>query len=230
MDQIKIGKFIAELRKSKNMTQEELAEMIGVSSKSVSRWENGRNLPDPSLYNPICDVLEISITEFFNGERIEQDKLVEKAEESIVSSVNYTKEKIHQVNKKLFVMMTVFVLLLIGVVLVFDKVFYTPCSYHNGDVSQWQEGFPAHSAYQMALNSDNKPVFINPDKALKQAKTDYSDTLKIIREEYHLFPLSKYYYKPYGTYGWQIASEDDMINKQGCELSTFIDIYENSFN
>ncbi len=54
MDQIKVGKFIAELRKEKNLTQEELAELLGVSSKSVSRWENGKNLPDAALYQPLC--------------------------------------------------------------------------------------------------------------------------------------------------------------------------------
>ena len=54
MDQIKIGKFIAELRKEKKLTQEELAVLLGVSNKSVSRWENGKNLPDAALYQPLC--------------------------------------------------------------------------------------------------------------------------------------------------------------------------------
>ena len=60
MEQIKIGRFIAELRKSKGMTQEEMAERLGVSGKTVSRWENGRNLPDASLFEPVCELLDIT--------------------------------------------------------------------------------------------------------------------------------------------------------------------------
>ena len=60
MDQIKTGRFIAELRKSKGMTQEKMAEQLGVSGKTVSRWENGRNLPDASLFEPVCELLDIT--------------------------------------------------------------------------------------------------------------------------------------------------------------------------
>ena len=63
MDQTKIGKFIAELRRDRGMTQEQMAEKLGVSAKSVSRWENGRNLPDASLFEPMCELLQISLTE-----------------------------------------------------------------------------------------------------------------------------------------------------------------------
>ena len=56
MNQIEIGKFIAECRKSKNMTQTQLAEVLNVTNKSVSKWENGSCLPDASLYEPLCDV------------------------------------------------------------------------------------------------------------------------------------------------------------------------------
>lgn len=90
--------------------------------------------------------------------------------------------------------------------------------------------FPAHSAYKLALNTDNKPVFKDPERALKQAKTDYSDAIGIIKMEHHLLPLSKYYYSAYGSYGWQIVTDDEMIRQQGQKLSAFIDIYENSYN
>ena len=79
MEQIKIGRFIAELRKSKGMTQEEMAERLGVSGKTVSRWENGRNLPDAALFEPVCELLDITLTELFCGEKIEQTQIVEKA-------------------------------------------------------------------------------------------------------------------------------------------------------
>ena len=69
MDQIKIGAFISELRKAKNLTQEQLAEMIGVTQKSVSRWETGKNMPDISLLQPLAAELGVSVAELLNGER-----------------------------------------------------------------------------------------------------------------------------------------------------------------
>ena len=56
MNQIKIGKFIAECRKNKNLTQEQLAEMLNTTNKSISKWENGNCLPDSSLYEPLCNI------------------------------------------------------------------------------------------------------------------------------------------------------------------------------
>lgn len=76
MNQKKIGLFIARCRKRRKLTQLELAEILGVSDRSISNWENGVCLPDASLYRLLCDVLEISINELFAGEFIcdEQDK------------------------------------------------------------------------------------------------------------------------------------------------------------
>ena len=81
MDQIKTGRFISELRKEKNLTQSQLGEKLGVSNKAVSKWENGRSLPDPTLFQPLCDILEISLTELFNGERIKEKDVLEKSDE-----------------------------------------------------------------------------------------------------------------------------------------------------
>ena len=64
MNQKKIGLFIAKCRKGKKLTQLELAEILGVSDRSISNWENGVCLPDASMYRIICDVLEISINEY----------------------------------------------------------------------------------------------------------------------------------------------------------------------
>lgn len=73
MDQIKIGKFIAQRRKEKAITQEQLAKMLNTTNKSISKWENGNCLPDSSLYEPICNILNISINELFAGERLVDD-------------------------------------------------------------------------------------------------------------------------------------------------------------
>ena len=79
MNQEKTGKFIANLRKEKNMTQQELAEKINVTDRAISHWENGRRLPDISLLKELGDVFNVTIDEIINGERItekDQKKLL----------------------------------------------------------------------------------------------------------------------------------------------------------
>ena len=73
MTQEKIGKFIAKMRKEKDLTQEQFAEKLGVSNRSVSRWENGKTLPDISLFPSICEELGINITELLNGQRTDKE-------------------------------------------------------------------------------------------------------------------------------------------------------------
>ena len=92
MDQQKIGRFISELRKELGMTQTELGEKLGVSYKAVSKWETGRNLPDPSLYEHLCAALGITLTELFNGERIEQEHIAEKSDQIIKNVMESNKE------------------------------------------------------------------------------------------------------------------------------------------
>lgn len=73
MNQKKIGRFIAQNRKAKNLTQEELAKKLGITNKSISKWENGNCLPDASLFQPLCKLLGISINELFAGERLNDE-------------------------------------------------------------------------------------------------------------------------------------------------------------
>ena len=85
MDYFKIGNFITECRKEKNLTQEELAEKLGVSSKSISRWENGTTRPDYSKLKELCKELDINVNEFLSGERIEERNYMKKAEENFIN-------------------------------------------------------------------------------------------------------------------------------------------------
>ena len=94
MNQEKIGKFISKCRKEKKLTQIELAEKLGVTDKSISNWENGRNMPDLSLFKPLCEILDISINELISGEKLSKDKYQEKLEENIISTIDYTNKKI----------------------------------------------------------------------------------------------------------------------------------------
>ena len=94
MNQEKIGKFILKCRKEKKLTQTELAEKLGVTDKSVSNWENGRNMPDLSLFKTLCEILDISINDLISGEKISKDKYQEKLEENIITTIDYTNKKV----------------------------------------------------------------------------------------------------------------------------------------
>ena len=93
MDLVKIGRYIAGKRKNLGMTQKQLAEKIGMSDKSVSKWERGICLPDVSLYFDLCSLLGISINEFLAGEDIVHENIEKKSEENIISVVTDSKRK-----------------------------------------------------------------------------------------------------------------------------------------
>ena len=85
IDQIKIGGFLKELRKEKELTQEQLAENFGVSSRSVSRWENGNTMPELGILVELADFYEIDIKEIIDGER--KSEIVEKEEKETLLKV-----------------------------------------------------------------------------------------------------------------------------------------------
>lgn len=85
MNQEKIGSFIASKRKVKGLTQEQLAEKLGITKNAVSKWEQGLSLMDMSLLKPLSKILEVSINEILAGEVIEDESLKAKADENIVN-------------------------------------------------------------------------------------------------------------------------------------------------
>ena len=84
MDQIKTGKFIAQCRKEKKLTQAQLAEMMGVTDRAVSKWETGRSMPDTSIMLELCETLGINVNELLTGERITMENYQKQAEENLV--------------------------------------------------------------------------------------------------------------------------------------------------
>ncbi len=96
MNQEKIGKFIAESRKKKKMTQEELAEKLKINNRTISRWENGINMPDLSLFKPLCELLDISINDLLNGEVINNEDIGEIT----MKTIDYANNEIKNVQKR----------------------------------------------------------------------------------------------------------------------------------
>ena len=87
MDQIKIGKFIADERKRKGYTQKQLSEKLEISDKTISKWERGNGFPEVSLLLPLCNELEITVNELLSGERVSEEEYLKKAEENMVNLV-----------------------------------------------------------------------------------------------------------------------------------------------
>ena len=108
MNQEKIGNFIAECRKQKKMTQYELGEKLGVTEKSISNWENGRNMPDLSLFKPLCEELNITINELLSGEKISEDNYQEKFEENIINTISYSNKKLEKKNQLIGLILMIF--------------------------------------------------------------------------------------------------------------------------
>ena len=84
MDQVKIGKFIAECRKNNNLTQMQLAEKLNITDRAISKWENGKAMPDSSIMLDLCKELKINVNELLSGEVIKMDNYNEKAEELLI--------------------------------------------------------------------------------------------------------------------------------------------------
>lgn len=85
MDQIKIGKFIADERKRKGYTQKQRSEKLEISDKTISKWERGNGFPEVSLLLPLCNELEITVNELLSGERVSEEDYLKKAEENMVN-------------------------------------------------------------------------------------------------------------------------------------------------
>ncbi len=112
MNQEKIGKFIASLRKEKNLTQEQLATKLNISKNAVSKWERGICLMDMSLLKPLSEILDVSINEILNGEKISNKEFKEKADEVLTNTIKYSNKRISKIKKIIIICIVTFVSLL----------------------------------------------------------------------------------------------------------------------
>ncbi|MGN0820103.1 MAG: helix-turn-helix domain-containing protein [Christensenellaceae bacterium] len=92
MDQLKTGKFIAQCRKEKGLTQRQLAERLGISDKAVSKWECGNGLPEVSLMMPLCNIFGISVNELLSGEKLEVSEYKTRAEVNLMELITEKQE------------------------------------------------------------------------------------------------------------------------------------------
>ncbi len=93
MNQVKIGQFISECRKSKNMTQAQLAEKLNITDRAISKWETGKGMPDSSIMLELCNELGITVNELLSGERISMNDYTKKMEENLLELKKSEEEK-----------------------------------------------------------------------------------------------------------------------------------------
>ena len=101
MDNSKTGAFIRELRKEKGLTQKDLAEQLHITDRAVSKWERGLCAPDLSTLEPLADILGVTVTELISGKRIEETPHKTEIEESVQSTLQYSKEELRQKTRTL---------------------------------------------------------------------------------------------------------------------------------
>lgn len=93
MDAVKIGKFIAECRKAEKLTQAQLAEKLNITDRAVSKWENGRAMPDSSIMLELCDILKITVNDLLSGEKIDMEKNDQKNEQLLLEMAQEVEQK-----------------------------------------------------------------------------------------------------------------------------------------
>ena len=114
MDQLKIGKFIAECRKQKGLTQMQLSEKLGITDKAISKWERGISMPDASIMLEVCDILGISVNELLSGEKINMENNDQKNEQLLLDMAKELERKNKTIWNAMWVIMTVSLIGLIG--------------------------------------------------------------------------------------------------------------------
>lgn len=124
MDQIKIGKFIAECRKNQNLTQSKLAEKLNITDRAVSKWETGKTMPDSSIMLELCDILKITVNELLSGEKIDMENNEQKNEQLLLEMAKEIEKKNRTIWNSMWAIMIVsFIGLLAGI---FGAAFLIP--------------------------------------------------------------------------------------------------------
>ncbi len=173
MDLIKIGKYIAGKRKDLGMTQKQLAEKLGMSDKSVSKWERGICLPDVSVYSDLCLILGIKINEFLAGEDIAYENIEKKSEENIIGVTTDSKHK----QKRLKVIISILLIISILAVSIIGITVYRENKPQNLITPVPSDSIEMNTA-EMLSDSFGISMY-------KYTTTDEYNALKFYISEYH---------------------------------------------
>ena len=124
MNQEKIGRFIAELRKEKNMTQQELTDKLNITDRAISHWGNGRSMPDAGVILELCKILNINVNELLSAKKIKEEKYNERAEESLLEmrrEIETQNKRILTLNK-IIINLAIIIFVVIGLAATFIEM------------------------------------------------------------------------------------------------------------
>lgn len=209
MDQIRIGRFIANLRKEKNLTQLMVADKLGVTDRAVSKWENGRGLPDISLMVPLCELFEISVVELLNGERLAENDSSDTVENNVID-VLYEREKAIERRRSVeYICIVMFILLIVfaGIFGVMSAGTVISCIRGEGSsVYTWIYTRKAEIAAGFTVNEkyENAVKYIGFDGQDKtQAQKKWVENMTALSDEIEIecFEISEIFYDDYYPYG-----------------------------
>ena len=187
MNQEKIGKFIAECRKEKNLTQVQLAEKLNMSYKSISKWETGRGMPDSSIMLELCNCLGINVNELLSGEHLKEEQYQEKANENII---NIAKESDKNRKIKNRIIVVIAVIFLCVLLMLFTNIVYNnieinveyddrliECKIENDNIICSFNGSSLVTLSSKKVNTDDETlIFINGKMLLQNKINSHFET------------------------------------------------------
>lgn len=169
MNQEKIGNFIKEKRKEKNLTQEELAAKLGVSNRTISKWENGNGMPDYSIILDLCNKLDISINELLSGEEIKEENYQSMLEANMLKTIDYNNKKRNKKNLKTS-------LITIAILVVLISIGYRSLLINGYTTFKNNIGYSTMDLQKMVANSTNNKVEVTKNN---KANTEVRESLKM---------------------------------------------------
>lgn len=180
MDQIKVGSFIAQCRKEKNLTQMQLAEKLNMSNKSISKWETGRGMPDVSIMIELCEILGITVNELLSGQHLKKEDFNVKANENIIYMARES-EKNKKRNKKTIIIFSTLIIIFILFMIV--RYFYITlettieyddrlikCEINEDEIVCSFKGSSLISFIHKEINTESETIIFFTGKMLLQNK------------------------------------------------------------
>ncbi|MGN1374907.1 MAG: helix-turn-helix domain-containing protein [Bacilli bacterium] len=193
MNQEKIGKFIAKKRKEKNLTQIQFAEKLGVSDRSVSNWENGKNMPDMSLFPIISKELNITINDLMSGEIVEKKEYQQKFEENIIYTID---KKVKKENRLLkVILLTLFIIFFVLVMFVSIESIYMKSNVNSypliqknyyDDIHVNDNQYFERTIYSYGFYVKYFYKSKNPDKPMMISNNISEKDFEIVRKDFYL--------------------------------------------
>lgn len=194
MNQEKIGKFIARCRKDKNLTQEQLANKLGISDRAISKWENGKCLMDISFLKPLSEILGVSVVEILNGEKIVDENIYSKTEEVTLNTLDYAKSEIKKNKlKSIIAILTMLVVLFVIVFVIYKCILLSKYNVEPVDnYEKFVENLEIKNTIKVYKKTINdKDYLVESDIKLRNDFADYTRIDENISIKYYLYDDDK---------------------------------------